>query len=96
LQLRRNARVPDSYVRNVMSTGAAEVSTLRSPILSVKEAAGRDARTRAAALCAQLAAALQQGRQIGAADDDALREVEMQLRDLARRERAAAAAGGGA
>jgi hypothetical protein len=83
-ELRDAERVPDSYVRQVTKQAAGEVRTLASQFTTTPEAP---------IACGRLAGALTDAGD-RPADRGRLRELELQLRDLAQDRRRAA--GGGA
>jgi hypothetical protein len=88
-EMERAGRVPGTYLRDTRSTAAERVAALRDEILNT-DGMDADTRSRAAALCARLASAVQGGDRMSVAEQAALRDLERALRELAQRARAGA------
>jgi len=89
-ELARSGHVPRTYVHDVLSTAAEEFAAVRKQILEADEIP-RAERDDAAAACERLASLVADAdRAKTMADDNALREVEMRLRETAVRARSGA------
>jgi cytochrome c oxidase assembly factor CtaG len=82
-EMERGGRVPRAYMRELLATAARDVAVLRDQMLETK---GVDAQTRsrAAVLGGCLVSALQRAGDGTEIDERMMRDLEMQLRELAR------------